>query len=83
MPTSFFLLARFTLRVDNVLFRTFDTRIYHSFSSSPPLVIREYTGWEAPYNEIKKVGFILSEISANLKFGVRHSNFRQRMIWSL
>ncbi|KAF8514874.1 type 2A phosphatase activator TIP41 [Hysterangium stoloniferum] len=54
MPTSFFLLARFTLRVDNVLFRTCDTRIYHSFASSPPLIVREYTGWEAPYQEIKK-----------------------------
>ncbi|KAI6024518.1 TIP41-like family-domain-containing protein [Pisolithus marmoratus] len=31
MPTCFFILARFTLRVDNVLFRIHDTRIYHSF----------------------------------------------------
>jgi type 2A phosphatase activator TIP41 len=55
MPTSFFLLSRFTLRVDNVLFRTYDTRIYHSFTSSPPLIVRETTGWEAPYNDIKRV----------------------------
>jgi len=54
MPTSFFLLARYTLRVDNVLFRTYDTRIYHSFTSSPPLIVRECTGWEAPYESIKQ-----------------------------
>ncbi|KAH9938018.1 type 2A phosphatase activator TIP41 [Fomitopsis serialis] len=44
----------FTLRVDNVLFRAHDTRIYHSFSSSPPLVVRETSGWEAPYDWVKK-----------------------------
>jgi hypothetical protein len=53
MPSCIFLLSRFTLRVDNVLFRTFDTRIYHSFSS--PLVIRELSGMEAPYEQVKRV----------------------------
>lgn len=55
MPTCFFILSRFTLRVDNVLFRTYDTRIYHSFASSPPLIIRETSGWEAPYDRVKRV----------------------------
>ena len=55
MPTCFFILSRFTLRVDHVLFRTFDTRIYHSFSSSPPLLVRETAGWEAPYEAVQKV----------------------------
>ncbi|KAI0770852.1 type 2A phosphatase activator TIP41 [Irpex lacteus] len=55
MPTCFFILSRWTLRVDNVLFRTFDTRIYHSHSSSPPLVIRETSGWEAPYQRVKRL----------------------------
>ncbi|KAG5648775.1 hypothetical protein DXG03_000124 [Asterophora parasitica] len=50
MPTCFFILARFTLRVDNVLFRVHDTRIYHSFASQPPSIIREVSGWEAPYD---------------------------------
>jgi len=54
MPASFFLLARFTLRVDNVLFRTYDTRVYHSFASSPRLIVRESTGCEAPYDVIKQ-----------------------------
>jgi type 2A phosphatase activator TIP41 len=53
MPSCIFILSRFTLRVDNVLFRTFDTRMYHSFSSS--LVVREVSGWEAPYERVKRV----------------------------
>ncbi|KAF5321921.1 hypothetical protein D9619_000569 [Psilocybe cf. subviscida] len=53
MPTCFFILSRFTLRVDQVLFRTFDTRIYHSFASSPLKVVREVSGWEAPYEQLK------------------------------
>ncbi|KAM5534841.1 hypothetical protein V8D89_011557 [Ganoderma adspersum] len=55
MPTCVFILQRFTLRVDNVLFRTYDTRIYHSFASSPPLVVRETSGWEAPYGRVKSL----------------------------
>ncbi|KIM58769.1 hypothetical protein SCLCIDRAFT_127483 [Scleroderma citrinum Foug A] len=54
MPTCFFILARFALRVDNVLFRIHDTRIYHSFLSSPPLVVRQVSGWEAPYDRVKR-----------------------------
>lgn len=55
MPTCIFILSRFTLRVDNVLFRVRDTRIYHSFASSPPLVVKETSGWEAPYVDVKRV----------------------------
>lgn len=60
MPTCIFILSRFTLRVDNVLFRTHDTRIYHSFSSQPPRIIREIGGWEAPYEYVKQVSKPLS-----------------------
>lgn len=55
MPTCIFILSRFTLRVDNVLFRAHDTRIYHSFASAPPLVVREMRGWEAPFERVKRV----------------------------
>ena len=68
MPGCFFILSRFTLRVDNVLFRTFDTRIFHSFSSDPPLVIRETSGWEAPYDTVKRVSYILALILASFPF---------------
>ncbi|KAL4264357.1 TIP41 family protein [Pleurotus pulmonarius] len=54
MPTCIFLLARFTLHVDNVLFRMHDTRMYHSFASKPPQFIREVSGWEAPYDMVKR-----------------------------
>ncbi|KAF8494219.1 type 2A phosphatase activator TIP41 [Russula emetica] len=54
MPTCIFILSRFTLRVDNVLFRAHDTRIYHSFALTPPLVVRETRGWEAPYERVKR-----------------------------
>ncbi|KJA29727.1 hypothetical protein HYPSUDRAFT_31711 [Hypholoma sublateritium FD-334 SS-4] len=54
MPTCWFILLRYTLRVDNVLFRTYDTRIFHSFASSPPTIIREISGWEAPYASVQR-----------------------------
>jgi len=65
MPTCIFILSRFTLRVDNVLFRARDTRIYHSFASAPPLVVRETRGWEAPYERVKRVTafFCISSLS--------------------
>jgi type 2A phosphatase activator TIP41 len=62
MPTCFFILSRFTLRVDHVLFRTHDTRIYHSFASAPPLLVREVAGWEAPYECVQKVGNVSNTI---------------------
>ncbi|KAH7103070.1 type 2A phosphatase activator TIP41 [Auriculariales sp. MPI-PUGE-AT-0066] len=54
MPGCLFALVRFVLRVDNVLFRVHDTRIYHSLASNPPLVVREISGWEAPYAVVKR-----------------------------
>lgn len=54
MPHSFFILYRLFLRVDNVLFRMYDIRIYHQFGSDE--VIREICGMEADYEEIKSVG---------------------------
>ncbi|KAF7302043.1 hypothetical protein MIND_00770700 [Mycena indigotica] len=53
MPTCFFVLARFTLRVDGVLFRIRDTRVFHEFGTGVPLVVRESSGWEAEYSKIK------------------------------
>ncbi|KAI9574284.1 hypothetical protein HD554DRAFT_18119 [Boletus coccyginus] len=55
MPTCTFTPARFKLRVDNVLFRIHDTRVFHSFMpvSSPPTVVRQLSGWEAPHDRAK------------------------------
>lgn len=60
MPTCIFILARFTLRVDGVLFRTFDTRIYSSLEKADsPIVVRETSGWEAPYEVVKNVSELI------------------------
>lgn len=53
MPTCFLVLQRFFLRVDDVLFRMNDTRLYHEFGQDH--FVREYTSKEAHYNEIRQV----------------------------
>lgn len=53
MPSFLFILSRFFLRVDHVLFRIFDVRIYHAFSSKE--VLREIRGREATYEDVKRV----------------------------
>ncbi|RUS14972.1 TIP41-like family-domain-containing protein [Endogone sp. FLAS-F59071] len=51
MPTCFFLLQRFFLRVDEVLFRMNDTRVYHEFGSTH--ILREYSSREDHYAKIR------------------------------
>ncbi|TPX39170.1 hypothetical protein SeLEV6574_g07395 [Synchytrium endobioticum] len=51
MPSCFLILLRFFLRVDNVLFRINDTRIYHEFGHDS--LIREFSCREAPYEEVR------------------------------
>ena len=41
MPSGFFLLQRFFLRVDNTLIRVIDTRLYHDVTKS--YLLREYS----------------------------------------
>ena len=41
MPSGFFILQRFYLRVDKTLIRVFDTRIYHEVENN--FLIREYS----------------------------------------
>lgn len=53
MPHSWFILARLFIRVDNVLFRMYDVRLYHAFWSGE--VIREISGMEADYDHVKAV----------------------------
>ncbi|OWZ40311.1 hypothetical protein C343_05531 [Cryptococcus neoformans C23] len=52
MPHSFFILARLFVRVDNVLFRIYDVRVYHAFGSDE--IIREVSGMEAGYDTVKQ-----------------------------
>jgi type 2A phosphatase activator TIP41 len=53
MPHSLFILSRLFVRVDNVLFRIYDVRLYHEFGSDE--VIRECSGFEADYDDVKAV----------------------------
>lgn len=51
MPTGFYILLRFFLRVDNVLVRINDTRLYHEFGTA--YIIREFTGRESKIEDLK------------------------------
>lgn len=57
MPSYVYILARFHLRIDNVLVRINDTRIYHEYRKK--YSIREYTNREA---KIKSLGLPLPVI---------------------
>ena len=37
MPTCFFLLCRLFIRVDDVMFRVLETRVYHQFGTTDVL----------------------------------------------
>ncbi|XP_075957758.1 TIP41-like protein isoform X1 [Anarhichas minor] len=53
MPTSFFLLLRFFLRVDGVLIRINDTRLYHE--AGKDFMLREFSTRESKVAELKDV----------------------------
>ncbi|KAM4609510.1 TIP41-like protein isoform 1-T3 [Discoglossus pictus] len=53
MPSSFFLLLRFFLRVDGVLIRMNDTRLY--FEADKEFMLREYTSRESKISNLSHV----------------------------
>ena len=53
MPARLLLLCRFFMRLDNVIFRIRDTRVYVEFSTGE--VIREYTAKEESYEAVRVV----------------------------
>ena len=53
MPTRMLLLSRFFMRLDDVLFRLRDTRLYVDFETKE--VIREYVARESDFDTIKGV----------------------------
>jgi hypothetical protein len=61
MPARIFLLARFFLRLDDVICRVRDTRICVEFETGA--VMRDYSSMERPYSELKKVGTVLNMLS--------------------
>ncbi|KAF3324027.1 TIP41-like protein [Carex littledalei] len=60
MPSCWFLLLRFWLRVDGVLMRLRDTRIYCAFDETKdePLIIREINWRESPINVLSAKGYL-------------------------
>lgn len=56
MPDRLLLLCRFFMRLDNVLIRIKDTRVYVEFSSGK--VVRDHTEREGKYEDVKKVRII-------------------------
>ncbi|XP_072231768.1 TIP41-like protein [Leuresthes tenuis] len=53
MPTSFFLLMRFFLRVDGVLIRINDTRLYHE--AGRDFMLREFSTRESKISQLKNI----------------------------
>ena len=53
MPDRLLLLSRFFMRLDNVLFRVRDTRVYVEFATGD--VIREYLAKEEKYDTVREV----------------------------
>lgn len=51
MPNVFFVLLRFFLRVDGVMVRVNDTRLFHDFTKD--FVIREFTNKECGVKDLK------------------------------
>jgi type 2A phosphatase activator TIP41 len=56
MPDSAYLLARHSLRVDDVIVRVYDTRIWVRFDTEPPIAIREVTMREATWARLAEEG---------------------------
>lgn len=53
MPERLLLLSRFFMRLDNVLIRLRDTRVYVDFENRE--VIREYQAKECEYEKVRQV----------------------------
>eukprot|EP01083_Nonionella_stella_P107157 310051_1 len=52
MPTGFLILLRYWLRVDNVIIRVNDTRIFHEFGTN--FVLRHFEERESKWSKLKK-----------------------------
>lgn len=77
MPGSFFILLRYFLRIDNVMLRINDTRIYHEFGKN--YLLREFTSREAKVEDIYVSNIARNDIIFLIKFKMKilreHRNF--------
>lgn len=76
MPERLFILCRFFLRLDGVLFRIRDTRVYIDFSTGE--VIREYQAREETYNHVRSVSRPIRAVGG-VEIRARTENFLQGM----
>lgn len=53
MPSGFFILLRYFLRIDNVLVRINDTRFHYEIEN--PYILKEFTSKEARVEQLKHV----------------------------
>jgi len=58
MGDSFYVMLRNYLRVDEVIVRIMDTRIYHAYGTD--YLIRDFQHKEATYDDLRKSGFKIS-----------------------
>lgn len=76
MPNSFYILQRFFLRVDDVVIRVFDTRIYHETQNN--YMIREYTEKESLVKDLKCSPRVLIEPNEVANFlELKNSSFHK------
>ena len=76
MPQRLLLLSRFFMRLDNVLVRMRDTRVYVDFGTRE--VIREYVAKEDRYETVREVGCLQSFLD-NADTGFRYWLRRGKM----
>ncbi len=78
MPARLLLLCRFFMRLDNVLLRIRDTRIYIEFATGE--VIREYVAKEDSYEAVRHVRQLLRRIhGTHTDFTFRSSQWKDLM----
>jgi len=53
MPQCFFVLMRYWLRIDHVMFRVNDTRLFHEFGKD--FMLREYQSKESPFQTVAQM----------------------------
>jgi type 2A phosphatase activator TIP41 len=73
MPSGFFILLRFFMRVDGVLIRCFDTRYHYEVGNS--YILREYIERESPISSLQSELQSSSDINsviAQLKVNLHH-----------
>lgn len=77
MPDRLLLLSRFFLRLDNVIFRLRDTRVYIDFEKLE--IIREYQARELGYEEVRQVCGLFSTISFKEQMNSNSTRWEQAL----